>query len=161
MKQYHLQNRPNREITTNEEITGILRKGKYAMISMCRDNEPYIVTLSYGYDAESNSLYFHTAKEGLKQEFLKQNSLVCATVIEDGGYVPDVCEHVYKSVVFWGTMEVVSEMDEKRHGMNVLLNHLEEKESVIKGFMLKSEDRYSVMDVLRLKITQIHGKAGR
>lgn len=161
MKQYHLQNRPNREITSDEEITGILRKGKYAVISMCRDNEPYIVTLSYGYDAESNSLYFHTAKSGLKLEFLNQNSLVCATVIEDGGYVMDVCEHVYKSVVFWGNMEVVTDMDEKRHGMNVLLNHLEEKESVIKGYMLKSEDRYSVMDVLRLKITQIHGKAGR
>ena len=52
-------------------------------------------------------------------------------------------------------------MDEKRHGMNVLLNHLEEKESVIKGYMLKSEDRYSTMEVLRLRITQIHGKAGR
>jgi uncharacterized protein len=161
MKQYHLQNRPNREITSGEEITEILRKGKYTMISMCRDNEPYIVTLSYGYDTESNSLYFHTSKTGLKQEFLKQHSLVCATVIEDGGYVPDVCEHVYKSVVFWGKMEVLNDIDEKRHGMNVLLNHLEEKESVIKGYMLKSEDRYSVMDVLRLKITQIHGKAGR
>jgi uncharacterized protein len=131
------------------------------VISMCRDNEPYIVTLSYGYDAESNSLYFHTAKTGLKQEFLSQNSLVCATVIEDGGYVMDVCEHVYKTVVFWGNMEVVSYIDEKRHGMNVLLNHLEEKESVIKGYMLKSEDRYSQMEVLRLKIIQIHGKAGR
>jgi nitroimidazol reductase NimA-like FMN-containing flavoprotein (pyridoxamine 5'-phosphate oxidase superfamily) len=161
MKQYHLLNRPNREITPGEEITGILRKGKYAVISMCRNNEPYIVTLSYGYDQESNALYFHTAKAGLKLEFLNHNSLVCATIIEDGGYVPDVCEHVYKSVVFWGTMEVVSDMDEKRHGMYVLLNHLEEKESVIKGYMLKSEDRYSKMEVLRLKITQIHGKAGR
>ena len=109
MKQYHLLNRPNREITSDEEITGILKKGKYAVISMCRDNEPYIVTLSFGYDAESNALYFHTAKAGLKLDFLNQNSLVCATVIEDGGYVPDVCEHVYKSVVFWGTMEVVQD----------------------------------------------------
>jgi len=87
--------------------------------------------------------------------------MVCATVIEDGGYVMDVCEHVYKSVVFWGNMEVVSDMDEKRHGMNVLLQHLEEKESVIKGYMLKSEDSYIKMEVLRLTISQIHGKAGR
>lgn len=42
--------------------------------------------------------------------------------------------------------------------MNVLLTHLEEKDSVIKGYMLKSEDSYAKMDVLRLKITQIHGK---
>lgn len=161
MEQYHLQNRPNREITSNEEITGILKNGKYAVISMCRDNEPYIVTLSYGYDAESNSMYFHTAKTGLKLEFIDKNSAVCATVIEDGGYVMDVCEHVYKTVVIWGNMQFISDIDEKRHGMNVLLNHLEEKESVIKEYMLKSEDRYSKMEVLRLKIAQIHGKAGR
>lgn len=161
MEQYHLQNRPNREITSNDEVTGILKKGKYAVISMCHDNEPYIVTLSYGYDHESNSLYFHTSKFGLKLEFLNKNSLVYATVIEDGGYVMDVCEHIFKSVVFWGNLEIVGDVEEKKHGMNVLLNHLEEKESVIKGYMLKSEGSYAKMEVLRLKITQIHGKAGR
>jgi len=161
MEQYHLQNRPNREITSGDEIYQILKNGKYAVISMCRENEPYIVTLSYGYDPESNSLYFHTSKFGLKLEFLNINPVVCATVIEDEGYVKDVCEHVYKSVVFWGNMEVISDIAEKRYGMSVLLKHLEEKESVIKGYILKSENSYSSMEVLRLKITQIHGKAGR
>ena len=161
MQQYHLLNRPKREITSEDEISEILKNGKYAVISMCRDSEPYIVTLSYGYDPESNSLYFHTSKFGLKLEFLNQNHTFCGTVIEDGGYVMDVCEHAYKTVVFWGNMEVVSDMEEKKHGMSILLNHLEEKESVIKGYMLKSEDSYSKMEVLRLQITQIHGKAGR
>ena len=161
MEQYHLQNRPNREIASEEEISGILKNGKYAVISMCRNNEPYIVTLSYGYDPESNTLYFHTAKEGLKLDFINENSMVCATVIEDGGYVKDVCEHIYETVVFWGNMQIVSDTEEKKHGMKTLLNHLEEKESVIKGYILKSEDSYSRMEVLKLKITQIHGKAGR
>jgi len=161
MEQYHLQNRPNREITSDEEITRILKNGKYAVISMCRESEPYIVTLSYGYDPESNSLYFHTSKVGLKLEFLNKNQIVCGTVIEDGGYVMDVCEHVFKSVVFWGNMQIVNDIEDKKHGMNVLLNHLEKKESVIKGYMLKSEDSYAKMEVLRLKITQIHGKVGR
>lgn len=161
MNQYHLQNRPNREITSTEEITAILKNGKYAVISMCRDNEPYIVTLSYGYDPEANALYFHSSKVGLKLEFLSKNPKVCATVIEDGGYVKDVCEHIFKTVVFWGTMEVVNDMDEKKHGMSILLNQLEEKESVIKGYILKSEGSYSKMEVLRLKINQIHAKAGR
>ena len=128
---------------------------------MCRESEPYIVTFSYGYDPESNSLYFHTSKVGLKLEFLNKNQIVCGTVIEDGGYVMDVCEHVFKSVVFWGNMQIVNDIEDKKHGMNVLLNHLEKKESVIKGYMLKSEDSYAKMEVLRLKITQIHGKVGR
>lgn len=161
MTQYHLQNRPNREITSTEEITAILKNGKFAVISMCRYNEPYIVTLSYGYDQEANALYFHTSKVGLKLEFLSKNPLVCATVIEDGGYVKDVCEHVFRTAVFWGNMEVVNDMEEKKHGMSILLNHLEEKESVIKGYILKSEGSYSKMEVLKLTITQIHGKAGR
>ena len=128
---------------------------------MCRHNEPYIVTLSYGYDSDANALYFHTAKEGLKLDFLKANSTVCATVIEDGGYILDECGHEYRSVVFWGDMKIVDDLTEKKHGMSVLLSHLEEKESVIKEKLLKSDDYYSKMEVLRLNITQIHGKAGR
>jgi len=161
MEQYHLHNRPNREITSNQEITEILKNGKYVVISMCRNNEPYVVTLSYGYDLNTNSLYFHSAKEGLKLDFLHANSQVCATVIEDGGYIIDECGHNYRSVVFWGKMAIINDLDEKKHGMSILLNQLENKQNVIKEKLLKSENYYySKMEVLKLEITQIHGKAG-
>jgi nitroimidazol reductase NimA-like FMN-containing flavoprotein (pyridoxamine 5'-phosphate oxidase superfamily) len=161
MTQYHLLNRPNREITSEDEVSGILKNGKFAVISLCRGNEPYVVTLSYGYDKEAETLYFHTSKVGLKLEFLRENSLVCATVIEDGGYVKGVCEHVYKTAVFWGRMGIVSDAEEKKHGMNVLLTHLEQEDSTVKKYLLKAEGSYSKMEVLKLKITQIHGKAGK
>lgn len=161
MKQYHLKNRPNREITEEQEITEIIKKGKFAVISMCRSNEPYIVTLSYGYDLATNSLYFHSAKSGLKLDFIYQNPHVCATIIEDGGYVADECGHNYRTVVFWGTMAIVSDPEEKKHGMKVLLNHLESNETVIAEKLLKSEEYYSKMEILKLDINQIHGKAGR
>lgn len=124
MQQYHLQNRPNRELKLDSEIKEILKSGKFTVISMCRDNEPYIVTLSYGFDVESNSLYFHCATRGLKLDFIKSNPKVCATVIEDGGYVMGQCEHHYKTVVFWGQLKVVTELEERVHGMKILLNHL-------------------------------------
>ena len=161
MKKYHLQNRPNREITSIEAIQSILRKGKFVTLSLCRDNEPYIVTLSYGFDKENNALYFHTAKKGLKLEFIKANPLVCGTVIEDGGYIMDECGHAYQSVVFWGKIASVDSMEEKQAGMQILLNHLEEKQSVIKAKMLKSDEFYSKMEILRLDIGHVHGKAGR
>jgi uncharacterized protein len=62
MERYHMR-RKDRQITDKDELSEILTQGKYAIISMCRDNEPYIVTLSYGYDKAKNALYFHT---GLK-----------------------------------------------------------------------------------------------
>ena len=161
MKHYHLHNRPNRELTKKSDIVRILEKGKFAVISMCRENEPYIVTLSYGYDAENDTLYFHCAKNGLKLDFLNYNKNVCATVIEDKGYVMDECGHEYESVVFWGDMQIVKDLHEKKHGMSILLLHLEEKDSVIKEKQLKSDDYYSKMEILKLKVRQIHGKAGR
>ena len=161
MQQYHLHNRPNREIILKEEISEVLKNGKFAVISMCRDNEPYIVTLSYGYDSEKGSLYFHTSSNGLKLDFLQINPLVCATVIEDGGYIMDECGHAYKSVVFWGDMKIVTELEEKKHGMGILLNHLEESSSIIEKKMLKLDGYYSKLEVLRLDIRQIHGKAGQ
>jgi nitroimidazol reductase NimA-like FMN-containing flavoprotein (pyridoxamine 5'-phosphate oxidase superfamily) len=160
MNQYHLLNRPNREITT-EEVQSILKFGKYAVIAMCRDNEPYIVSLSYGYDAKAGALYFHTAKSGLKLDFIRTNPQVCATIIEDGGYIIDECGHIYRTAVFWGEMTIVTELEEKRHAMSILINHLESKKSVIDDHLFKSEEGFSRMEVLKLTIKEIHGKAGR
>jgi hypothetical protein len=161
MQQYHLQNRPNRELKQESEINNILINGKFAVIAMCRDNEPYVVTLSYGYDVEKKSLYFHCAPQGLKLDFLRSNKHVCATVIDDGGYIPGACEHEYQSVVFWGDMQIVSDLEEKKHGMRILLHHLEDDDVVVREKMLKSENYYSKMELIRLDIEQIHGKAGR
>ena len=161
MKEYHLKNRPDREIISDSEINDILREGKYVVISMCRNNEPYIVTLSYGFDAKQRSLYVHCAPNGLKVDFFKTNNRICATIIEDGGYVADECAHQYKTVVFWGELFFVQDMEEKKHGMTILLNHLENKKEVIQEKLLKSENYYSNMEVLRIDINQIHAKTGR
>ncbi len=161
MEKYHLHNRPDRELKSETDINAILKNGKFAVISMCREYEPYIVTLSYGYDSERRALYFHCAQRGLKLDFIAANNKVCATVIEDGGYIKGECEHEFRSVVFWGNMQVVKELEEKKHGMNILLQHLEGQDSVIRQKMLKAEGSYSKMEILRLDIEEIHGKAGR
>jgi len=161
MEEYHLRNRPDRELTQEDDINDILINGKFTTISLCRNNEPYIVSLSYGYDHDKNALYFHCSKKGLKLDFLNINKRVCATVVEDGGYLSNECAHKYKSVVFWGDMQIVNDPEEKKHGMRILLHHLEEKDSVINKNMLESDKSYSKMEILRLDIQQIHGKAGR
>jgi len=161
MQEYHLKNRPDREITQDTEIYEILQKGQFLVISTCRNNEPYIVSLSYGFDAKNKSIFVHCAKSGLKIDFFKSNGRVCATIIEDGGYVTEECGHNYRSVVFWGDIHFISDLEEKKYGMGILLNHLENNGQVIREKLLKSEDYYSHMEVLRIDIKQIHAKAGR
>ena len=45
--------------------------------------------------------------------------------------------------------------------MAILLQHLEHKPEIVKEKLLKSEEFYSKMEVLRLDILEIHAKAGR
>jgi len=161
MKKYHM-NRSDREIEDELELKRIVRNGKFVVISMCSDNSPYVVTMNYGYDDRKNALYFHAAFKGLKMDIIKQNSNVCATVIEDLGYKPGECDHGYRSVVFWGKMSVIDDLEEKKYGLNILLNHLEEQPDEVKKKLLKEDSRYEKMQmaILRLDMEEMTGKEG-
>ena len=147
-----------RQIEDDVIIHDILKRGKYASISMCRNNEPYIITLSYGYDSSKNSLYFHSAKEGLKYEFIQTNSLVCGTVIEDKGYKTNQCSQAYRSVVFWGEMNLIQDVTEKKHGFEIMIDQLEEEPIKIKKRFLENQSSYQHTSILRLDIKYITGK---
>lgn len=149
--------RVEKEISDMETLIKILKGGKYAVISMCKENEVYLVTLSYGYDESKNALYFHCAKEGQKIEFIKSNPFVCGTVIEDNGY-KDGCSQAYRSVVFRGKMVILEDIHEKKIGFDVLLNQLENDPSTTKNKFFKKDEIYENLRMLRLDINEISGK---
>lgn len=161
MGKYHLRNKTEREIKDPTEIARILREGKYATIALCRDNEPYAVTMSYGYDEPKNALYFHCASQGLKLDFISVNPNVCATVVEDQGYVVNECSHRFKSVVFWGAMSIVESLEEKIHGLSTMIDQLEENPGPRKTTVSKYKDEFDGFKILRLDIEDITGKHGR
>jgi nitroimidazol reductase NimA-like FMN-containing flavoprotein (pyridoxamine 5'-phosphate oxidase superfamily) len=147
-----------REVKDRTKIKHLLKKCKYATISMCRGGEPYIVSLNYGFDEDKNILYFHSANLGLKIDIIRENPIVCGTVVEDLGYVNNACSHKYRSIVFWGEMMVVQGIEEKKHGFEVLLNHLEEKPSKMRKKIFKDEKAYYNTSILKLIIKKITGK---
>ncbi|MCP4726697.1 MAG: flavin-nucleotide-binding protein, partial [bacterium] len=148
MTEYHM-NKQEREIKDQDEIYDIIEKGLYAIVSMCRENDPYIVTMNYGYDRERNSLYFHCAQKGLKLDYIKDNPRVCATVIDDRGYLMDKCSHAYRSAVFWGSMHYIEELEEKIHAMEIMLYHLEDNPDKVRARLLKKEVTYRKLGILR------------
>ena len=156
---YHMR-RQDRALD-DDAITAILKKGKYIVLSLCRDNEPYIVTLSYGFDSVHNCLYLHSANDGLKLDFISANRAVCGTVIIDSGYVDGECGHQYETVVVRGQIHVADTLDEKRSGVDVILNHLEMNPLTIAQKALKTEGAYRAITVLRLDISEMTGKKGR
>ncbi len=158
---YHVR-RADREIVDPTELDALLHEGKYVTIAFARADEPYLVTLSYGFDAERRALYFHTATEGVKYEFAEANPQVCASVVLDGGYVAGECEHNYRSVVVRGTFARVTDPAELRHGMRVLLAHLEDDaEEWMTSRRLDRDSAYERMAVARLDIGSVTGKQGK
>lgn len=160
MPRYHLR-RTDREITHPDQIASIFARGKYVTIAMVHDGEPYAVTLSYGWDRERGALYFHTAAAGRKIEAIAADPRVCATIVVDGGYEQGACKHHYESVVLTGRLSVVEDADEKRHGMRVLITHLEpEPGPVWERNGLDGDVRLAGVNVLRLDIDEVTAKAG-
>jgi uncharacterized protein len=157
MERYHLRRR-EKEIGDAGTLNQILARGRYATIAMCRDDEPYLVTLSYGFDPLKNALYFHTGPVGLKIDFLKANPAVCATVIEDGGYLDGECDHRYRSVVINGKVAFIKDVEEKKHGLEIMFSQLEENPDPIRGKLLKKENPYGQVNILRLDIVSMIGK---
>lgn len=153
---YHMR-RVEKEITEEKELIGILKNEKYATIAMCKENEAYLVTLSYGYDETKNALYFHCAKEGQKMDFIKSNPIVCGTVVEDNGY-EDGCGQTFRSVVFRGKMIILEEIQEKICGFDVLLNQLENDPLLIKNKFFKEDEAYDNLGMIRLDVMSISGK---
>ena len=104
--------RKEREITDPTEMRQVLKDTKYVTLALCRDNEPYLVALSHGYDPEHNCLYFHCATEGKKLVYAKVNPKVWGQAVLDFG-VTDECDYAYTCVHFSGTISLVSSLEEK------------------------------------------------
>lgn len=147
--------RKDREITASGALKKVLKATKYVTIALCMDDEPYLVSLSHGYDEARNCLYFHCADEGKKLVYLEANSTVWGQAVEDYG-VTDECDYAYKSVHFKGTMSLITDLTEKQHAMEVLVRQLsttpEEKLAKIKP------EKLAQTTMGKIDITYLSGK---
>ncbi|MCJ7526119.1 MAG: pyridoxamine 5'-phosphate oxidase family protein, partial [Candidatus Aminicenantes bacterium] len=127
MEKYHGLRRQEQEIRDSAELKAILAKTQYVTVAMCKDNEPYLVTLSHGYDEKQNAIYFHCAFAGKKIDFLKANNRVWGQALVDRGYVQGSCDHLFSSVQFSGRVSFVADEAEKGRALAVMIRQLEQE----------------------------------
>jgi nitroimidazol reductase NimA-like FMN-containing flavoprotein (pyridoxamine 5'-phosphate oxidase superfamily) len=149
--------RKEKEITDKHEMMAVLEKAKYVVVAMCKENEPYLATLSHGYDRERNCLYFHCAKEGKKVDILRAQSTVWGQALVDKGYVQGFCDHLYVTTHFRGKVTFVENHDEKRHALEVMIYALEDHPQKV---LEAQVDEKSIQDVQigRIDIEFMSGK---
>ena len=156
--------RKDREITDPGHIDRILMGGRFVTIALADGAMPYVVTLSYGYDAAAGRLCFHAAKAGRKLDIMARNPVASATVILDLGYRAGECAHSYESVVMSGTLSAIHDPDDARAAMRVLVGHLERPEDLEEVWTrnaLSDDAAFGRFTMLEFAIDEVCAKQGQ
>jgi nitroimidazol reductase NimA-like FMN-containing flavoprotein (pyridoxamine 5'-phosphate oxidase superfamily) len=156
MPSYHLR-RSDKEVTDPEELIKPLLEADYITLALCMDNQPYIATLSHGYDREKKCINFHSAREGKKIDFLRANPTVWGQALIDNGYQQGSCDHLYHTTQFSGNVLFVEDLVEKEHALQVMINKLDENPDNIISNQLKPES-IAKIHIGRIDIQEISGK---
>lgn len=157
MEGYHPLRRKEKEIQDPDELKAILAGALYVTLAMCRGDEPYLVTLSPGYDRERNALYFHCAREGKKIDILKANGRVWGQAILDRGYSHGHCDHLFDSVQFAGRVRFVDDPAEKRLALGVMIRQLERDPQAVAAAQV-TDDSVARVCIGRVDIDFMSGK---
>ena len=154
--QYHIR-RKDKEITNPKQLKKILKEASFVSLAMVKDGEPYLVSLSQGYDEDNNCIYFHSASQGKKLDFMHANPAVWGQAVIDQGYHVGECSHLYASVMFKGKVEFIDDLETKRNVFRIMVNQLEPNPESIMDDMLSSKGIPTTV-VCRINIEYMSGK---
>ncbi|MCW4013387.1 MAG: pyridoxamine 5'-phosphate oxidase family protein [Candidatus Bathyarchaeota archaeon] len=153
---YHIR-RQDKEIKDPEKLKKILLETDYVTLALVKDGEPYLVSLSHAYDEEENCIYFHSASEGKKLDYMRASPVVWGQALLDHGYHKGQCSHLYASVMFKGKIEFIEDLETKRHVFRAMVNQIEPEPESIMDRMINSEGIPSTA-VGRIRIDYMSGK---
>lgn len=116
--------RKGKEIADRRHLDDLIRGCLVCHVGLAKDNRPYVVPMSFGYDGEA--LYLHTAPEGKKIEYVEANPLVCFEFernVELRRHSQRACHWTfrYESVIGWGTVRELVEPSEKARALGEIM----------------------------------------
>lgn len=149
-------NRKDREVTDFNEIVNIIDSCDTLRLGLHNGEYPYVVPLSYGYEAKNSKLVFytHSAKKGLKLDLIENNPKVCVEIDGMNGYVETErgVTTNYRSFIGFGTAEIADYNDTVK-GLDLLLQHCK-----IKGFSAEECAKLGVTTVLKITVDKYTAK---
>jgi nitroimidazol reductase NimA-like FMN-containing flavoprotein (pyridoxamine 5'-phosphate oxidase superfamily) len=116
--------RVDKEIKDRADIDRIIYDSQVCRLGLARDNVPYVIPVSFGYDG--TFLYFHTAHAGRKIEFIEANPAVCVefeqkVILKPHESEPCNWTFSFQSVVGHGSIHEVTDPAEKSSALQVIM----------------------------------------
>jgi nitroimidazol reductase NimA-like FMN-containing flavoprotein (pyridoxamine 5'-phosphate oxidase superfamily) len=159
MARYHLR-RSEKALDDPKEMEQVLSSVRIMTVACCSGNEPYLFTVDFAWDPQARELWFHCATEGRKIKILQANPRVCATVVEDRGYVDGECDHAYRSLVLEGKACVVTDLSEKRRALELLARKHERQPEAILARFAGNDEAVRKVAIVRISVESTSGKQG-
>jgi len=159
MTRYHLR-RSDKELSDPDEIERVLASVRIMTVACCLGNEPYLFTVDFVWEPHARQLWFHSASEGRKMDIIKANPRVCVTVVEDRGYIHGECDHAYRSLILDGEAQVVTDLAEKRRGLELLTRKHERQPETVLARLAGDEEALRNVAIVRITVDAISGKQG-
>ena len=115
-------------------IEEILSTALICRIALFDTEYPYILPMNYGY--YEHVLYFHGAAEGRKINLIKQNNKVGFEITHSHKVLEDEvsCNWTtkYRSIIGAGTIEIITNFEEKKKGLDIIMQQHGKKENSYK-----------------------------
>jgi nitroimidazol reductase NimA-like FMN-containing flavoprotein (pyridoxamine 5'-phosphate oxidase superfamily) len=117
---------PERAAYERDDLHAILDEGLVAHVGFVHEGQPFVIPMGYG--REGDWLYLHGSVGSRMLRTLATGVPVCVTVtLLDGLVLARSAFHSsmnYRSVVVLGVPEPITDLDEKRRALDVLVEHL-------------------------------------
>lgn len=151
--------RQNRILEDKDRIEELLLNSEYGFLSVgtTENGYAYGIPMSYTYDRENSSLYFHCATEGQKIDIMKVNNKVSFCVVGTTQPIADQFTTLYESVIVFGKADIDLSEDEKRKALRLLVQKYSKGyEELGEKYMEKSWSRTAAF---KIEIEHITAKA--
>lgn len=121
--------RKDREVTNPVKVADIVDRCTCCRIGFVDAGEVYIVPLNFGYEKKDGNyiFYFHGAKKGRKLDLIQKSPEVgfemdTNTSIKEAALACDYSMR-FQSIVGNGIVSMVTEAEEKKRGLSLLMEH--------------------------------------
>ena len=137
---------------TREECVRLLEAEKRGVLSVIGDNGyPYGMPMNHWYDADTGCLWFHCGHDGHREDALRRCDKVSYCVHDEGWTAPHHWAKHVTSVIVFGRMELVEDMDEiVRVGTALSYKFIQDEEHI------RREIAASAHKTVLLKLTPEH-----
>jgi nitroimidazol reductase NimA-like FMN-containing flavoprotein (pyridoxamine 5'-phosphate oxidase superfamily) len=149
--------RKDREINGPSEILAIIEAADSCRLGLVDDRGPqpmpYVVAMNFGFQpgaggTPGGTFWFHCAKEGLKLDLLRRRPEVCVQLDVDHVPVTNALGcgwgMKYASVLARGQARIVEDPEERRRGLDCLMDHYARLWAVPQGARPHEYDAKSV-----------------